>query len=43
MFKLKRFKLLGVVAVLIALLTAVGGLMIFQDAGGEEWHLGAFW
>ena len=43
MFKLKRFKLLGVVAVLIALLTAVGGLMISQDAGGEEWHLGAFW
>lgn len=40
---LNRFRLLGLAAVLLALLTAVGGLMISQDAGGEEWHLGAFW
>jgi len=34
MRKLGRFKLLGVVAVLVALLTAVGGLVISQAAGG---------
>jgi len=30
-----RFKLLGVAAVLVALLTAVGGLVISQAAGGQ--------
>jgi len=33
MLKLSKFKLLGVVAVLVALLTAVGGLVISQAAG----------
>jgi len=35
MFKFNRFKLLGVAAVLVALLTAVGGLVISQAAGGQ--------
>lgn len=35
MFKLSRLKLVGLVAVLIALLTAVGGLVISQAAGGS--------
>ena len=34
--KLDRLKLLGVAAVLIALLTAVGGLVISQAAGGRS-------
>jgi len=34
MRKLGRFKLIGLVAVLLALLTAVGGLVISQAAGG---------
>ena len=34
MRSLSRFKLLGLVAVLLALLTAVGGLVISQAAGG---------
>ena len=34
MHKLSRFRLLTVAAVLIALLTAVGGLVISQAAGG---------
>jgi len=36
MLKPDRFKLLGVAAVLIALLTAVGGLVISQAAGGQS-------
>ena len=31
-----RFKLLGVVAVLVALLTAVGGLVVSQAASGQS-------
>ncbi len=36
MNRLGKFKLLGLVAVLIALLTAVGGLVISQAAGGQS-------
>jgi len=41
--KLRGFKVAMVAAVLVALLTAVGGLVISQAAGGGERHLGAFW
>jgi len=34
-YKVGKFKLLGLAAVLIALLTAVGGLVISQAAGGS--------
>ena len=36
MFALNRFRLLGLAAVLIALLATVGGLVISQAAGGSS-------